>query len=493
MGSPGAGDHPPELPFEIHAFVEGVARGEITTGAFDVGVQQVEIDVAKRWKRAALRLDLQYDRYYGAPLTADGFVEQAWAEVDLAPSWQLKLGIGRFNAPYGWEMLDPVDKVLISHTTLFNYLDPFLLSGARISFTKGPVDGVLWVAQGYEITVDNNRDKTVGGRVGLRPHAAVYLGLSGAYGSESADNDDKRLQLDVDLTLTPHEQVLVGAEAVYRSEEGAAVDGGVGRVFGGLVSVTGFLPNRRAMFTGRWDVIADQGGGIWGAPATVHTVTVGPALTLGSHARILAEYRGWFADTAVLSTSPSPSGIQRVHDVPLATGDGPCGRHTPRWSRSSRGSDPSNALERLQVGHPQLGHAAAVVAEEHVRGARRLEDLQIPATAGEVFEQWDVRGGRRGAATLPGRPGEVLVDVAAARGSELLGATEQAELGANHRDAGVDGRARSEVERAVGDVALNGRLAQRGQRHAVERRARSQVDRPVRDVALDRRLAQRGQ
>lgn len=322
MGTP---ESPFELPFELHAFVEGVARAEWTTGAFDFGVQQVELDVAKRWERAAVRLDLQYDRYYGAPVSADGLVEQAFAEVEIVPSWQLRAALGRFNAPYGWEMLDPIDKVTVSHTTLFNYLDPFLISGARVSFAKGPVDGVAWVAQGYETTVDVNRRKTFGGRLGLRPHPAIYLGLSAAGGPETPVDTNDRIQVDADLTITPHPQVLIGAEAVFRTEEGAATDVGVGRVAGGLVSATGFFAERRAVVTGRWDVIADLGGGVWGRPATVHTATLASGVNLGGYARVLAEYRAWFAGADVFSVTPAADGISRVHDVPLVTGAGGVG------------------------------------------------------------------------------------------------------------------------------------------------------------------------
>jgi hypothetical protein len=190
-----------------------------------------------------------------------------------------------------------------------------------VSFAKGPVDAVAYVAQGWEVMQDNNKDKTVGGRIGVRPHSSVYVGVSANYGSETADDAADRLSLDMDLTVNPHPQVLIGGEVLYRDEKFASVidPGANGRALGGLVSVTGFLPDKRAMLTARWDGVRDFGGAVWGQDAFVHSATIAPAVMFGSHGRIALEYRGWFSDKDVFATSPVASPASMVHLVPLAS------------------------------------------------------------------------------------------------------------------------------------------------------------------------------
>lgn len=179
-----------KLPLEVHGFVESYTRGEFTTGALEANIQQVELDLAKNWDdRFFMRLDMQYDRYYGDAWSISTGIEQATVDVQVFDPIGLKVGVGRFNAPFGWELLDPIDKYAISHSMVFNYIAPFLYTGARVSMAKGPVDAVAYVAQGWEVMQDNNKDKTVGGRIGVRPHSSVYMGVSANYGSEVADDD----------------------------------------------------------------------------------------------------------------------------------------------------------------------------------------------------------------------------------------------------------------------------------------------------------------
>jgi hypothetical protein len=307
-------------PFEVRGFVETFARFEATTSASEINLQQAEIDLARRLGgRATMRLDLQFDRLYGDTPTLTSMIETATVDVTLVESLDLKVGAGRFVAPFGWEGLDPVDKVAISHSMVFNYLDPFLFTGARVSFATGPVDGVAYVAQGYEVLADVNHDKTVGGRLGFRPHEALGFGVSATYGSEVEDDSLDRFQFDVDATFTPHELVLIGGEFELRHEEGASVvtPGDAQRSLGGLVSATVYTPERHAWFTARWDGISDQGGAIWGRRAFAHSFTFAPSVALGGNTRLTFEGRAWWSDQPLFSRSPLPQSGSPMHGISI--------------------------------------------------------------------------------------------------------------------------------------------------------------------------------
>jgi hypothetical protein len=302
-----------KLDIAFHGFAELIGRGDLTAGTLDFSVQQAEIDLIGDWNDVVFfRTDLQYDAYYfdaSSPVGFLGsFVEQAVVDVQVYKKAALKFGVGRFNAPMGFEAIDPLDRPIGSYSQVFNYLDPFLLTGARVSGAVGWFDFVAWVSQGYEVIVDNNTDKTFGGRVGFRPNDAATIGLAAAYGSEYADNAHRRLNVALDYTLTPTDKLLIGGEVTLRQEEGnSQVDAGEdGRALGVLLEAA----YRFHPFFGlavRGDTIQDFDGIIWGQQMQTYSWSVAPTVHLFDHARIQLEYKGYAASTPFFSTSsPTP-------------------------------------------------------------------------------------------------------------------------------------------------------------------------------------------
>ncbi len=295
------------LPFELHGFAEVIGRGDFTAGRFDFAIQQVELDVMKSWDDVVFfRLDLQYDAYYfdDATLTnfITSFVEQAVVDIQLYKPLALKIGFGRFNAPFGYEALDPLDRIIASYSQVFNYLDPFLLTGFRFTGAYAWFDWNIWVAQGWEYLIDNNSDKTFGWRLGFNPVSEFGFGIAGSYGSELPANAARRLSLSLDYSIKPVAGLVMGGEVTFRKEDASSTvnpgdDGmAIGFIYEGQYR---FVP----LFALGWryDMIRDFEGIIYGADTLVHSVALAPTFYLFDHARIQLEYKGSFADTPLFS------------------------------------------------------------------------------------------------------------------------------------------------------------------------------------------------
>jgi hypothetical protein len=141
------------------------------------------------------------------------------------------LSFGRFDVPFGIERHD--EPLLLTATTseVFRFGRPERMTGVQVGYTFTPqVDVSLWVVNRWENEVtgeedfnDNNKGKSVGGRLGFTPFPSrglLNIGLGGFYGPEQ-DNEsgNKRWVIDVDLTWTPFPSFLIAGEFVYGMED----------------------------------------------------------------------------------------------------------------------------------------------------------------------------------------------------------------------------------------------------------------------------------
>lgn len=143
----------------------------------------------------------------------------------------LALSFGRFDVPFGFERHD--EPLLLTATTseVFRFGRPERMTGLQMSYPFAPwLDVSVWVvnrweneASGEEDFNDNNRDKSVGGRIGFTPFPSqglLNIGVGGFYGPEQDEvNSHKRWIVDFDVTWTPLPRLLVAGEFVYGQEQ----------------------------------------------------------------------------------------------------------------------------------------------------------------------------------------------------------------------------------------------------------------------------------
>jgi hypothetical protein len=142
----------------------------------------------------------------------------------------LSLSFGRFDTPYGMERHDEPFNLTATTSEIFQFGKPMKYTGFQTAYQFAPwADAVAWVANRWESDTthdpfdDNNKGKSLGGRVGFTPIAGPGLlnfGLGGWFGPEQDDTSSRnRWIVDVDATWSPIPRLLLAAELLYGSED----------------------------------------------------------------------------------------------------------------------------------------------------------------------------------------------------------------------------------------------------------------------------------
>jgi putative OmpL-like beta-barrel porin-2 len=220
------------------------------------------------------------DAYLFAQLTTalDGGV--ASTDIDnLLMSWtphtanKWSLAFGRFDAPIGFERDDEPLNVIPTNSFNFIYARPGKLTGVQAHYTASPRLEVWAVAaNGWDVTVDNNRGKTGLARVQWIPIPWVTLGVTGVYGPERDSSDaHQRSLLSSDLTVD-RGRFIVGAEANLGREQAS----GPKPTWRGA-AITGFVRVARNVgLSARYDQLEDTDGLLTGTSQILRSMTVGP-------------------------------------------------------------------------------------------------------------------------------------------------------------------------------------------------------------------------
>src|SRR5438105_3197373 len=201
-------------------------------------------------------------------------------EIDnLLVSWtphtanKWSLAFGRFDAPIGFERDDEPLNLIPTNSFSFTYARPGKLTGVQVHYTASPrVDVWGVVANGWDVTVDNNRGKTGLARIQVIPIPWVTLGFTGAYGPERDSSDaNQRSLFSSDLTID-RGRLIVGAEANFGRDQQSG-----GNPSWRAAAVTAFLKmSRQVGLTARYDQMEDTDGLLTGTPQILRSVTVGP-------------------------------------------------------------------------------------------------------------------------------------------------------------------------------------------------------------------------
>jgi len=306
-----AGDVDTSLKFS--GFVDGSFTAvEKSDSTFSL--DQVEVDVEKRInEQLALRADLNY---LASPsdLTFDDIVEQGFVSYRLDIGSGVTFTFGKFNAPIGFELLDPNDMYQFSHSLVFDFGLPTNLTGLMGSYAFNDMfDASVYVVNGWDNNSDNNGGKTVGGRVGVTPVAGVNIGLSAITGSvemplAAQASDDRRTVYDVDLTVTAVENLTIGAELNIGDEEkGSAVVAGEDAEWTAFLIMAHYDITDMFGVTARYDYFDDKDGARLGnsMKEIQRSYTIAPTVALGDGAGLLVEYRHDTSSEAVYGADDS--------------------------------------------------------------------------------------------------------------------------------------------------------------------------------------------
>ncbi len=241
------------------------------------GLDQVELDFEKEISgKASLRADVEYVSDGAGGFAQD--LEQGYIVYNPFSDRNFSVTFGKFNAPIGFELLDAPDMFQYSHALVFNLGLPTNLTGVMFSGQLNEKsDLCLYLVNGWDVNVDNNRDKTIGGRLGLSPTEKLNFGISGIYGSQNTNQAEKLKILDIDLTYNATDQLLFGGELNMGSED----IGGIKSDWNGFLTMFHYDFNDRFGITGRYDYFYDKVGSRTGMSQKMNAFTISPTFVLG--------------------------------------------------------------------------------------------------------------------------------------------------------------------------------------------------------------------
>ena len=158
--------------------------------------------------------------------------------ITYFPWSSLGFSFGRFDVPFGIERHDEVLNMAATTSEIYAFAKPQNFTGLQMMWQLGPlVDVNLWVANRWESHTthepfdDNNKNKSIGGRIGFSPHmgdSLANVGLGFWHGAERSDptntanlglNGPKRTVVDLDATWSPSSRSAYVFEIVGGKEE----------------------------------------------------------------------------------------------------------------------------------------------------------------------------------------------------------------------------------------------------------------------------------
>ncbi|MBI5816663.1 MAG: outer membrane beta-barrel protein [Nitrospinae bacterium] len=305
--------------FKLTGFVQTDYDNQDRSGVSTFTLEEAEVDVEKSIKDVGgMRFDLNYrssDRMTAVSAKAgettatvaglaDVSLEQGFVWINLPAG--LKLTVGKFNAPIGFELVDPNQMFQYSHAMVFIYGLPTNLTGVNLSGAAGIVDFQVYGVNGWDKLQDDNKDKTIGGRLGITPLEGVNVGLSYITGKEGSDANNAAANnlsaFDVDATITSVKGLTIGAEFNSgKFEKQSVVNPGGDAEWSGFLVMVNYAITDKVSLTARYDTFDDKGGARFGSGVKEKrdAITIAPTYTFTPGFIARAEYRMTKSDQKV--------------------------------------------------------------------------------------------------------------------------------------------------------------------------------------------------
>lgn len=170
-----AGDKSLKISGFVDAGFDVVRNHQAKTNKISFRLNEAEIDFEKQLsKYFKVRADLNFVAGGTDVSTAvsliDHAFEQAYVEAMLPiAKWELYARLGKFNAPIGFESIDPTNKYEITQSLLFAKAGPSNITGLMVGVRTSYLDLAFHVSNGWDqLTDDSFNDK----------HFGMYLGLT---------------------------------------------------------------------------------------------------------------------------------------------------------------------------------------------------------------------------------------------------------------------------------------------------------------------------
>ena len=260
---------------------------------------------------AGFRLDVTAGTFAGLTQSAglsigeSADLQQAFVSYIAPLGTGLRFDVGKFVTHMGYELIEGYDGYNdnYSRSLLFNYAIPLTHTGIKASYSISPrVALTAMVVNGWDVAVDNNKSKSIGAQLALKPvdPLAFYVNYIGGPENQD-DNSSLRHVIDLVATLTVNQLLSLGVNADFGTEDGTSTitPGADGKWSGvaGYAKITTPGPFSLGL---RAESFKDEGGTRMGiGEARVNEFTITPTFKFGSNFVVRAEGRYDSADVEV--------------------------------------------------------------------------------------------------------------------------------------------------------------------------------------------------
>ena len=245
------------------------------------------------------------------------YVKQAFAT--WKPASKLQLDFGKFDQPFGSEVADSQLNMNYTRSVLFWYIQPLFFTGLRATIPIADQFSILaFAANGWNNTIDNNRGKTFGAQVMIKPADALIMYIGYVGGPEQNDfapggammapvvdvpnaNDHWRHLVDFVADINPTKELRFLFNADYRTEDTVTANHSAVVYGGNLVVRYTFSDAFSAAIRGEWyhDEHGDTLG--TGSKTDIEDGTITLMYGIGNHLAFMLDGRMDFAQNDVLN------------------------------------------------------------------------------------------------------------------------------------------------------------------------------------------------
>lgn len=187
------------------------------------------------------------------------FIQEAYAGV--SPAKNLWIDAGYFLTHIGAEGLLPRNNYLTSQS-LGTYFESFFQSGVRVNYDFSPkVYGAFYALNGNNVFVDNNKNKSFGITLGVKPVTNLELIYNNLLGNEQPGDLKSKLRLYNNLvvkyTASEKTDLLVGFDFATQEDSKLTDSLASASAFSGLLTVR-YKPAERFSLTLRGEFFNDK-------------------------------------------------------------------------------------------------------------------------------------------------------------------------------------------------------------------------------------------
>ncbi|MFQ5560618.1 MAG: outer membrane beta-barrel protein, partial [Nitrospinota bacterium] len=201
--------------------------------------------------------------------------------------------------PIGFEFPDPPQMFQKTHSMIFDFGLPTSATGLWVMTDLGTMNFSFYIVNGWDTIVDDNNQKTYGGRVGFMPSESFKMGVSYITGNETGNGAWEEAEnlsvFDVDVTVFSESGSIIGFEYTrgVHEKNGLIKPGEDDARWNGLLFMTYLKLSDVSGITFRYDVFRDDDGARLpsGVKEKRQAYTISPSLVFGDGPSLRLEYR----------------------------------------------------------------------------------------------------------------------------------------------------------------------------------------------------------